>query len=55
MTKMIDEHNVLAQTFRKVRDFIHDNTHSDFGLRLFRHSIKYLRVYNTLLANEIAH
>jgi len=51
---MIDKHNVLAQTFRRVRDFIHDDEQSDFGLRLFRHRFKDPRVYNTPVVDEVA-
>ena len=54
LKKMIDKHNVLAQTFRRVRDFIHDHEQSDFGLRLFRHRFKDPRVYNTPVADEVA-
>jgi len=51
---MIDKHNVLAQTFRRVRDFIHDDDQSDFGLGLFRHRFKDPRVYNTAIGDEVA-
>jgi len=51
---MIDKHNVLAQSFRRVRYFIHDDDRSDFGLRLFRHRFKDPRVYNTPIADEVA-
>jgi len=50
---MIDKHNVLAQSFRRVRDLIHDDNRSDFGLRLFRHRCKDPRVYNTQIADEV--
>ena len=51
---MIHKQNVLAQTFRRVRDFIHDDEQSDFELRLFRHRFKDPKVYNTPIANEVA-
>jgi len=51
---MIDKHNVLAQTFRRVRDFVDDDDRSDFGLRLFRHRFKDSRVYNTPIVDEVA-
>jgi len=51
---MIDKYNVLAQTFRRVRDFVHDDEQSDFGLRLFRHRFKDPRVYNTPIVDEVA-
>ena len=50
---MIDKHNVLTQSFRRVKDFIHDDR-SDFGLRLFRHRFKDPRVYNTPIVDEVA-
>ena len=34
---MIDQHNVLALTFRRVRDFLHQQPVSNVHLRLFRH------------------
>ena len=51
---MIDKHNVLPQSIRRVRDFIYDDDRSDFGLRLFRHRFKNPRVYNTPIADEVA-
>ncbi len=54
LTKMIDDNNVLAKTFRRVREFLHDDVNSDFALRLFRHRCKDPRVYNTPTTDEIA-
>ena len=54
LKSIIDKHNVLAQSFRRVRDLIHDDDRSDFGLRLFRHRCKDPRVYNTPIADEVA-
>ena len=53
LTKMIDDNNVLAKSFRRVRDFVHDYVNSDFALRLFRHRCKDPRVYNTPTTDEI--
>ena len=54
LTKMIDDNNVLAKSFRRVRDFVNYDVHSDFGLRLFRHRFKDPRVYNTPTNDEVA-
>ena len=54
LTKMIDDNNVLAKSFRRVRDFVHNDVNSDFALRLFRHRYKDPRVYNTPTTDEIA-
>jgi len=35
LTKMVDKHNVLTQSFRKVREFIIKDAKSDFGCALF--------------------
>jgi len=51
---MIDDNNVLAKSFRRVKDFVNSYVHSDFGLRLFRHRFEDPRVYNTPTTNEIA-
>ncbi|KAK7354399.1 hypothetical protein VNO80_19860 [Phaseolus coccineus] len=52
--KMIDEYNVLAKSFRRVRDLSLQDTPSDFTLRLFRNRLKDPRVYNMPSSNEIA-
>jgi len=54
LTKMIHDNNVLEKSFRRVRDFVHNDVNSDFALRLFRHRCKDPRVYNTPTTNEIA-
>jgi len=51
---MIDEHNSLAKSFRRVRDLSHDFPKSDFTLRLFKNRWKDPRVYNTPSIDEIA-
>jgi len=35
LINMIDEHNVLGKSFRRVRNFSHHDSKSDFTLRLF--------------------
>lgn len=51
---MIDDYNVLAQTFRRVRDHVsHDNT-SNLTLRLFRCRSKDARMYNLPTSDEVA-
>ena len=50
---MIDDHNVLAKSFIRVRDLSANNSKSDFTLRLFRGRSKDPRVYNTHLCEEI--
>jgi len=42
------------KVFRRVKDFVNSDVHSDFGLRLFRHRFKDPRVYNTPTTDEIA-
>jgi len=36
LMKTIYDHNVLAQSFRRVRDVLQTDEHFDFGLRLYR-------------------
>ena len=54
LTKMIDDNNVLAKSFRRVRDFVHNDVNSDFSFRLFRHRCKDPTVYNTPTTDKIA-
>ncbi|XP_057419198.1 uncharacterized protein LOC130713450 [Lotus japonicus] len=51
---MIDENNVLAKSFRKVRDYVMSNESSSFALRLFRKRGKDPRTYNLPTSDEIA-
>jgi len=51
---MIGNHNVLAKSFRRVRDLSLEHMESDFTLRLFRGRNKDPRVYNTPSCDEIA-
>jgi len=50
---MIDTHNVLVKSFRRVRDLSLQHMESDFTLRLFRGRNKDSKVYNTPLCDEI--
>ena len=54
LIEMIDNNNVLAKSFRRVRDLSLQRTKSDFTLRLFRGRNKDPRVYNTSSCDEIA-
>lgn len=51
---MIDEFNVLAQSFRRIRDLAIQDDTCDFSLRLFRNRSKDARVYNLPTSNEVA-
>jgi hypothetical protein len=51
---MVDEHNVLAKSFRKVRDHIQQNSASNFCLRLFRNRTKDPRTHNLPSCDEVA-
>ncbi|XP_057455304.1 uncharacterized protein LOC130746629 isoform X2 [Lotus japonicus] len=54
LKQMIDEHNMLAKSFRKVRDHIMSNESSTFALRLFRKRGKDPITYNLPTCDEIA-
>ncbi|XP_057453106.1 uncharacterized protein LOC130744967 [Lotus japonicus] len=54
LKQMIDENNVLAKSFRKVRDYINEKESSSFALRLFRKRGKDPRTYNLPTSDEIA-
>jgi len=51
---MIDDNNVLAKSFRRVIDFVHNDVNLYFSLRLSRHRCIDPRVYNTPTTDEIA-
>ena len=53
LIEMIDNHNVLAKSFRRVRDLSLEHMESDFTLRLFRGINKDPKVYNTPSCDEI--
>jgi len=44
LIKMIDDHNFLAKSFRRVRDLLMNHFKSDFTLRIFRGRYKDLKV-----------
>lgn len=54
LTAMIDEFNVLAQSFRRVRDFSMEDDTCNFSFRLFRSRCKDARVYNLPTSDEVA-
>ena len=54
LIQMIDNHNVLAKSFRRVRDLSLKHMELDFPLRLFRGRNKDPKVYNTPSCDEIA-
>lgn len=51
---MLDEFNVLAKSFRRVRDFILQNEGSNMCLRLFRSRSRDARTYNLPTSDEVA-
>lgn len=51
---MIDQHNVLAQSFRKVRDLSMEDQNINFCLRLMRSRSKDARLYNRPSCDEVA-
>lgn len=51
---MIDEHNPLAQSFRRVREFVTRDEASNLCLRLFRDRSKDARTYNLPTSDEVA-
>ncbi|XP_057432625.1 uncharacterized protein LOC130725408 [Lotus japonicus] len=54
LKQMIDENNILAKTFRKVRDYVMSNESTPIALRLFRKRGKDPRTYNLPTCDEIA-
>lgn len=50
---MLDEFNVLAQSFRGARDFTSQNEGSNMCLRLFRNRSKDSRTYNFPTSDEV--
>nr|XP_029144576.1 uncharacterized protein LOC112705325 [Arachis hypogaea] len=51
---MIDQHNVLAHTFRIVRNYLNQGDIANIRLRLYRKRSKDARVYNLPSSNEVA-
>lgn len=54
LTKMIDDYNQLAKSFRRVRDFVSQNPTTKFSIRLFRNRVKDPRIYNLPTVDEVA-
>ena len=54
LRQMINEHNVLAHSFRSVRDYLVSNHPSQLSLHLFRRRYKDPRTYNLPTADEVA-
>ncbi|XP_057415224.1 uncharacterized protein LOC130710087 [Lotus japonicus] len=54
LKNMVDEHNKLAQSFRRVRDYLHENEGTQLSLRLFRSRGRDLRTYNLPTCDEVA-
>lgn len=53
ITNMLDEHNVLANTFKRVRDRILENEDSNMCLRIFRSRSRDARTYNLPALDEV--
>ncbi|XP_072073467.1 uncharacterized protein [Arachis hypogaea] len=51
---IIDQHNVLAHTFRIVRNYLNQGDIANIRLRLYRKRSKDARVYNLPSSNEVA-
>ncbi|XP_072058243.1 uncharacterized protein [Arachis hypogaea] len=51
---MIDQHNVLAHTFRIVRNYLNQGDIANIRLRLYRKRSKDARFYNLPSSNEVA-
>ncbi|RDY12820.1 hypothetical protein CR513_02339, partial [Mucuna pruriens] len=49
LKQMIDEHNVLVHSFRRLKDLIMDNTITYLLLRLFRGRNKYAEITSILI------
>ncbi|XP_057451985.1 uncharacterized protein LOC130743773 [Lotus japonicus] len=54
LIKMVDEFNRLAQTFRKVRDYVEQGDAENVSLRLFRSCLVDPNTYNLPSVNEVA-
>lgn len=54
ISKMLDDFNVLAKSFRRVRDFILQDEGSNMCLRLFRSRSRDARTYNLPTSDEVA-
>ncbi|XP_072066977.1 uncharacterized protein [Arachis hypogaea] len=54
LLQMIDTHNVIAQSFRRVREFYQCHPSEIFSLKLYSHRKVDRRTYNTLSCDEVA-
>ncbi|OIT37001.1 hypothetical protein A4A49_58377, partial [Nicotiana attenuata] len=54
LSEMLDEHNILAKTFRMARDRYKQHPESVFRLRLLSDRTRYGRQYNIPTASEVA-
>ncbi|XP_029143308.1 uncharacterized protein [Arachis hypogaea] len=54
LMQMIDEHNVIAQLFRRAREFYEDHPSQEFCLRLFSQRVHDPRIYNYPSCDEVA-
>ncbi|XP_057734375.1 uncharacterized protein LOC130949752 [Arachis stenosperma] len=54
LMQMIDEHNVIAQLFRRAREFYGDHPSQEFCLRLFSQRVHDPRIYNYPSCDEVA-
>ncbi|XP_057455361.1 uncharacterized protein LOC130746681 isoform X2 [Lotus japonicus] len=54
LKQMMDKNNVLAKSFRKVRDYLRFEESTSLALRLFRKQAKDPRTYNLPTSDEIA-
>ncbi|XP_057450048.1 uncharacterized protein LOC130741224 isoform X4 [Lotus japonicus] len=51
---MVDEFNVLAKSFRRVRDHVQEANSNQVALRLFRHRVNDPKTYNLPTVDEVA-
>ncbi|XP_057422549.1 uncharacterized protein LOC130716592 [Lotus japonicus] len=54
LIRMIDEHNVLAKSFRRVRDHVESHDSTEVALRLFRSRVYDSNTYNLPSVDEVA-
>ncbi|XP_057422827.1 uncharacterized protein LOC130716812 [Lotus japonicus] len=54
LLKMVDDHNVLAKSFRSVRDHVEEFDSNEVALRLFRNRVNDSNTYNLPSVDEVA-
>ncbi|XP_057415282.1 uncharacterized protein LOC130710142 [Lotus japonicus] len=54
LIKMVDEYNVLAKSFRSVRDYVEEANPNPVALRLFRNRVHDPNTYNLPSVDEVA-